>query len=295
MRHRVNSRLIEETVTGLQGIHKEFSDYYWYATSKAQSSFARVYRAMEIFIDIAGNDMTSFSTKLKEYNDAYNLQEPGIIDDAFVKTMEAANSKISLFVQHLGTLTDIKFMQQFHDDFEGGNRTIKASCCETDYDLCCTNQNKMFNFNTNDETLAENLKIILVELLYAGTEVSSLIDSTPTQSSSGSGFPVLPLDWTPGIEWQTLCKQALKNISEAHSSLGHFLDDIHSHNSMNNIYEMAFKFYDLQQHGVKAIQCRNLYSDALKATTTGMNSIIDLINDCKEVSMVCLYICNFKC
>ncbi len=291
IRHRVNYKLIEETVTGLQAIHKQFSDYYWYATSKAHSTFVRVYQAMQILIGIASNDITGLSVKIDGYNDAYVSRDPEIIDDAFVNTVAAANSKISLFVQRLGTLTDIKFMQQFHKDFEAGNTTIRESCCETDYELCCSDKNKMFTFTSNDETLAHNLKSMLVELFYAGTEVTNLIDSAIDDIASitrETGMRVLPLVWSPGAACQKSCPPALNNISEAHSSLGGYLDDINSHNSMGNIYEMAFKFYDLQQHGIKAIKCRKLYSDALKSLTNGIDSIVNLINEFKQVSMMLL-------
>ncbi len=252
-------------------------------------SFTRVYRAIEILANIANEDVNGISTRLTDYENAYNSKRPGNIDSAFVYTVTTVNSKITLLLQRIETVTGVKFTEQFDADFAVGNTTQRTSCCETDYKLCCGTLTNWYNFDNDDYLLSQSLYKSMLESTYAGQAVSNLTTDTTEQSDTppdgedSNRSPVLPSEWNPGRDWLTSCPSALQNVTNAYSNMS-WVNSLSGSYQMKDIYPWAFQLYQLQEYGITAIGCRSLYSDALTKARNGIDSVLDLINDFQQVS-----------
>ena len=274
VRHRVKIELLEQTVVGLQKISLSLWDFNWWAQTQGPISLNRVYKAVDLLVGIAKDDVDKISDALKKYRKDYEDKRAQATDDMFLKVTSDLETKLQLLYYRIQSLSNINADDNFTTEWQEGRQHYP-------YDPRFGGTWN-YNLGDNDIILFENTKQLMIEVQYAAEAVKGWVfkSTLPTDASNKT---YIPLTWHPGKEWTLPCDYSIENLTQLINSnvWGKVENNLYDVININDAFQFAYELFVLLKHVEGAKKCRMLYRDALeeaiKATDAANTSIHDFL------------------
>ena len=278
IRHRVRTELLEQTIVGLQNISLALADFLWWSKTQGPISLKRVYKAVDLLVDVVKDDVAQISADLRNYTNDYKDKRARATDDMFQHAAGNLETKLQLIYYRMQTKTGLNFDANFTAAYENGDESVS-------YDESLGGNWEYLDYATDGAIFKSTIQL-MIEVKFAAEAVKAVIvqSSLPTDASNKTYIPTV---WHPGKEWINPCNTSIENIiqvdnSNAYHTINNGASIIYT---MHDAYHFTYQVFKLLMDLKRAKDCRMLYRDNLEKAVQAVDATNASIYDFKQVQI----------
>ena len=277
IRHRVRTELLEQTIVGLQNISLALTDFLWWSKTQGPISLKRVFKAVDLLVNVVRDDVAQISTDLKNYTNDYKDKRARATDDMFLQTAGSLETKLQLIYYRMQSITQLNFDVNFTAAFENGDEAVI-------YDHSLGGEWGGLNPHGNDHQFFDSASLLMVETKVAAQAVKGVIiqSGLPTDASNKTYIPTV---WHSGKEWINPCNESIEKLIDMDANDGLYITLRNAY--IYNVYDAygsAYQVFKLLKHLKRAKDCRMLYRDNLEKAVQAVDATNASIYDFKQVN-----------
>ena len=279
IRHRVRTELLEQTIVGLQNISLALADFLWWSKTQGPISLKRVFKAVDLLVNVVKNDVAQISTDLKNYTNDYKHKRARATDDMFLQTAGSLETKLQLIYYRMQSLTELNFDANFTAAYENGDEAVT-------YDPSLEGYWHGLDDPGIDGDFFISARQLMIETKVAAEAVKGVIvqSGLPTDASNKTYIPTV---WHPGKEWINPCNESIENLIMIDANGGVYYKINYGHiYDLYEAYPFAYQVFKLLMDLKRAKDCRMLYRDNLEKAVQAVDATNASIYDFKQVKVL---------